>query len=232
MDSKRSVSALIVIFLFLIFLSVIAGCGEKSPTIDSISPTSAMPGDEIKIKGTNFSESRMDGAVSFGDDVPAEILSWSDTAIACKVPGQLTSGTYKVSVQNGKGEQSNEVPIDVQEAPVEIIDNREEPGQKVEEDVEEDSGEEQETGREEEVESCKNAMISYAESHSEPGIEFTFVSFWMNDGLTEAEAILKGAWSSGRDESRELEQPGVTAMKQGERWLVTDFGTGIELEHL
>ncbi|MBN2168206.1 MAG: IPT/TIG domain-containing protein, partial [Actinobacteria bacterium] len=196
------------------------------------SPETAEPGDEIKISGKNFGESQANGVVSFGEDMPAKIFSWSDTRITCAVPGQLTSGTYKVSIQNSEGEQSNEVSYDVQAAPEVIIEENIEPEEEPEEKKEESSDEDGETGRSDDTQSCQTAMISYAKSNSEPGIEFSFVSFWMNDEQTEAEAILMGVWTSGPNKGQELEQAGITATKQGGNWVVTDFGTGIELEHL
>jgi len=55
--------------------------------VDSIVPSTVTEGDLITINGHNFGSTLGDSIVTFDNVPPAQIQSFSDTAIVCKVPG-------------------------------------------------------------------------------------------------------------------------------------------------
>lgn len=228
--------------LFLICVTIIfPGCA-KTPFLDSVSPSREKPGEKVYLKGKDFGKTQGKGAVTFDGDKTAFIISWSDTTINCVIPDGLEKGQSKIAVKNNEGKDSNTIIMNIEKAET---DSYEEYGQesKQTENLEyqkNEKGVEQQTvpgkavdnEQKQEAEKCKSVMLAYARQHSESGIEFTIDQFWMNDECTEAEAILEGKWTSGSNEGQSVESPGITAEKDGGSWTVTDFGTGIDLQHL
>jgi hypothetical protein len=78
----------------------------NAPKITSLDPESGKSGDEVMVKGSNFGQSEKEGVVLFGTG-SAQVVEWSDTSITIKVPDNLGSNTYGVTVQNSAG-KSNE----------------------------------------------------------------------------------------------------------------------------
>jgi len=86
--------------------------------IDEVTPVSGKVGDVITLTGVSFGNSQGNSKVYFKVKEPtetlfiAEIISWSDTTITCKVPTGITSGIVYIYVyrdyDNIKG-NSNEV---------------------------------------------------------------------------------------------------------------------------
>ncbi len=81
----------------------------RGPYIFSLSPLMAKPGDDIVLKGVRFGTDPDSGSVMFSG-VEAEITSWADTEIRCKVPNLGESETKIVVSVNGIS--SNSVPFD------------------------------------------------------------------------------------------------------------------------
>lgn len=83
------------------------------PSITEIEPSSAKQGDEIKIKGHNFGDSRDANYVEFNGARADEndYISWKDTEIKVKVPLNASSG--KVFVNVG-GKTSNQVDFTIE----------------------------------------------------------------------------------------------------------------------
>lgn len=91
----------------------------SSPTITSISPTSAEIADVITITGSNFGSTQGSSYVTINGKVATVYQSWSNTQIKVIVPSGGTLGTGKVSVTNKK--ISNEVNFTrLQSSPVTI----------------------------------------------------------------------------------------------------------------
>jgi hypothetical protein len=70
------------------------------PNITSISPTSAYPGNQVTINGTNFGTAQGSGSVWLGNKLAGSIVSWSDTQIVAVVAATALSGSAQVQ-QNG-----------------------------------------------------------------------------------------------------------------------------------
>ncbi len=95
-----------------------------TPTINSVNPSTAGPGDTIVLNGQNFGPQQGTGYVHFADDgvnwgepgnvTNFQLLNWSDTQISFLVPVRDTSGnqitpgtTAAVTVTNSGGFTSN-----------------------------------------------------------------------------------------------------------------------------
>jgi hypothetical protein len=80
-----------------LFLTTIAG--TKPPLIKSLSPASGTIGTVVTIKGKYFGATQGSSTVTF-NETPANVSSWSDTAITCTVPDGLSAGVAQVQVTN------------------------------------------------------------------------------------------------------------------------------------
>ena len=80
-----------------------------NPTITSLSPTTAVAGQQLTITGTNFGASA--GRVMFGSESEYGITSWTDTQIVTSVPSDAQSGP--VSIINSGYAQSNSLSLTV-----------------------------------------------------------------------------------------------------------------------
>jgi len=67
-----------------------------SPSITSISPTTARAGDSITITGTNFGSTQGSGQVWLGSKLAGSYVSWSNTQIVATVASGATSGVAQV----------------------------------------------------------------------------------------------------------------------------------------
>jgi hypothetical protein len=76
--------------------------------------------------------------------------------------------------------------------------------------------------RSRQISNCKSTMISYARANAAPGISMSFMSFSMNGGCTAA-----SAWLDGSVGGQPVGQVKIVAVRRGDSWVVTDFGTGI-----
>ena len=73
--------------------------GTSFPVIESVTPSSANPGTQIMIDGSNFGASQ--GTVSFYYELNANIVSWSESQIVCTVPENAQTGCVKVIAAHG-----------------------------------------------------------------------------------------------------------------------------------
>ncbi len=89
-----------VLFAVAVAGALAAGCGTPTPTITMISPTSGPGGSDAAITGSGFGRSQGTDKVLFSR-TEAKVLSWTDTAIAVKVPSDLQPGSYMVKVAVG-----------------------------------------------------------------------------------------------------------------------------------
>jgi len=67
-----------------------------SPSITSVSPSTARAGDSITINGTNFGSTQGTGKVWLGSKLAGSITSWSSTQIVATVASGSISGTVQV----------------------------------------------------------------------------------------------------------------------------------------
>jgi hypothetical protein len=81
-----------------------------TPFIFSVRPGAAHEGDLVCILGDRFGEAQRQGSVIFHPDLKAEIVSWSDSAIECRVPESAETGLVKIQTPE---ETSNDVPITI-----------------------------------------------------------------------------------------------------------------------
>jgi len=82
----------------------------NTPHIFSLSQISTHEGDELTLFGDNFGSNQGSGIVQFYPDLMAEVISWSDSVIVCKVPNGAQSGEVKVTTAEGI---SNSIEITV-----------------------------------------------------------------------------------------------------------------------
>ncbi|MDD5595737.1 MAG: fibronectin type III domain-containing protein, partial [Candidatus Omnitrophica bacterium] len=75
------------------------------PKMTAITPLTVKSGTLLTIKGTDFGDRQSESQVQFENKALAEIQSWSDTEITCKVPKEAATGLVKVinpaGVSNG-----------------------------------------------------------------------------------------------------------------------------------
>jgi hypothetical protein len=67
-----------------------------SPTLTSVSPTTARAGDSITLTGTNFGASQGSGSVWLGSKLAGSIVSWSNTQIVATVASGAITGSAQV----------------------------------------------------------------------------------------------------------------------------------------
>ncbi|MBN1769902.1 MAG: IPT/TIG domain-containing protein [Deltaproteobacteria bacterium] len=73
----------------------------QPPRISSVSPSAAVPGENLTLHGENFGAGIADVTVTYGDStVPLEIRSWSSTAIVVAAPAGTGSARFRVVVRN------------------------------------------------------------------------------------------------------------------------------------
>jgi len=80
----------------------------KPPSISSLSPASGAVGTAVTIKGKYFGPSQGSSTVKF-DGVTASVSTWSDTSIACTVPGGLATGSRPVVVTTPAGSSAGKM---------------------------------------------------------------------------------------------------------------------------
>ena len=72
---------------------------EQTPTVTGISPTSGQIGSwPITISGSGFGSNQSNSSVNFYGNVPAQIVSWSETQIQVVVPDGTATGPFTVAV--------------------------------------------------------------------------------------------------------------------------------------
>ena len=98
-------NSLLALILFMT-VSIFSSCGgdddgdpdpKPQPTITSIEPAKGEVGDEVIIKGTNFSTTASDNNVSFNGAV-ATVMSATATEIKTTVPATATTGNITVTI--------------------------------------------------------------------------------------------------------------------------------------
>jgi regulation of enolase protein 1 (concanavalin A-like superfamily) len=95
-------------------VSVVAsGSQDSSPSITSLSPTTAVPNASVTIAGSNFGTTRGSSTVTFNGTV-ATTTSWSPTTIVVPVPTGAVTGNVVVSVG---GVSSNGVAMTIVSPP-------------------------------------------------------------------------------------------------------------------
>ncbi len=72
-----------------------------TPHIFSLSPNNAHEGDEVTIFGDSFGDKQGAGVVKIYPDKDAEIISWSNSIIVCKVPDGAQTGELTVTTSEG-----------------------------------------------------------------------------------------------------------------------------------
>lgn len=96
---RGSIFSIAIIFLAPVCL---ISCGDKEttpqPSVSDISPKAGLPGVEVTITGTNFSE--QSSVVKFGTTA-ATVVSATDTKIVVKVPDDATTGVINVTTDGG-----------------------------------------------------------------------------------------------------------------------------------
>ena len=84
---------------------MVDGIPRPAPVIASVTPAHAVAGAAVTVAGGDFGGVQGAGTLTFGGVTP-EITSWSDTAIACKVPAPLSPGVVDVVVTTTSGASS------------------------------------------------------------------------------------------------------------------------------
>jgi hypothetical protein len=86
------------------------------PTITSISPNSANPGDRLVITGLNFGDTQGASSVTL-NGVTFTIVSWSDTEIDVTVPTGVSSGIIAVIVNGLESQSASQAQLFIGAAP-------------------------------------------------------------------------------------------------------------------
>jgi IPT/TIG domain-containing protein len=81
-----------------------------TPTLTSISPDTALNGEEITLTGTNFGSTQGSGSVWLGDRLAGSIVSWSNTQIVATIAAGASPGTAQVQ-QGGVWSNSLELTV-------------------------------------------------------------------------------------------------------------------------
>jgi len=76
--------------------------------------------------------------------------------------------------------------------------------------------------RSRQIANCKSAMLSYASANSASGMSMSFSSFSINGDYTAA-----SAWLNGSVNGMPVGLVKIVAVRRGDSWVVTDFGSGI-----
>jgi hypothetical protein len=152
MKRKMLVSSAVLCSIALL-AGILAGCGGTAPAITSITPTSGPGGTVVAVSGSGFGKSQGSGKVTFAN-TQATVASWTDTAVAVKVPADLKNGNYMVKVSTGKA-TSNQIVFLVTAAKTTS------------------SSEASRTG-EIEHNTPVQAMLAYLKAHGEPSTGWTF----------------------------------------------------------
>jgi hypothetical protein len=196
MGKKVLVLVAAVSALAIIVGMVLPGCGQAAePKITSTSAVSGEAGTQLDIGGSDFGETQ--GTADFSGE-PASILSWSDTFITVIVPSDLEPGDYRVSIKTEDGNTA--------QTQFEVTEEKEK------EDGEEDNGGDGES----EMEAVREAMYSYVEANSAPGLEFEIENIQI-EGDEAAATVTSEAG------------PALVIMRKGESgWYGVDLGTGFE----
>lgn len=84
---------------------MVDGVLRPAPVIASVTPAHAVAGAAVTVTGGDFGGAQGAGTLTFGGVTP-EITSWSDTAIACKVPTPFSPGVVDVVVTTTSGASS------------------------------------------------------------------------------------------------------------------------------
>lgn len=95
------------------FLFVIGAHAQSTPSITSLSPTSAAIGASITIFGTNFGSTQGTSTVQF-NGTAASVTTWGSSSITVTLSSGATSGNVVVNVS---GQASNGVNFTVVPAP-------------------------------------------------------------------------------------------------------------------
>ena len=92
---RRGTLSIFIVFIISFFCAVVVKGAVGAPAITSITPTTAVAGQQVTITGTNFGTTA--AAVSFGSIWQEEISSWSNTQIVAPVPVNAQSGAVSVA---------------------------------------------------------------------------------------------------------------------------------------
>jgi RHS repeat-associated protein len=77
---------------------------ETAPTVTGILPAGGQIGSTVLISGSGFGATQSSSSVNFYPGIPAQIVSWSDTAIQAIVPGATSTGAFNVQVATLTGQ--------------------------------------------------------------------------------------------------------------------------------
>lgn len=80
----------------------------QPPEITSLDPTYGYVGTVVNVYGLNFSPQQGESEVLFAEEVPAEVLAWSDTQIVCLVPEGAVPGPVIVVTDAGESNDDQE----------------------------------------------------------------------------------------------------------------------------
>ena len=202
---KRMLALSTIACSLALLAGIVAGCGGTAPAITSITPTRGQGGAVVAISGSGFGKSRGSGKVTFAS-TQATVASWTDTAVAVKVPTDRKSGSYMVKVTTASA-SSNLIAFVVTAAAKSAS-----------------SSEASKTG-EIEHNTPVQAMLAYLKAHGEPTTGWTF----MVDSLSKSDQNWKidASFYTGNP------QAGYWLLhKVSGTWTVLAYGTGWDPQQL
>ena len=77
-----------ILFVILLCMGFLAGCGENAPVISSIDPRIGRLGDLLTIQGSGFGNERGESYVSIGGIIPtsSSYIYWNESEIIVRIP--------------------------------------------------------------------------------------------------------------------------------------------------
>ncbi len=129
--TKISLRTILPVTLFILLLAVLAlslYLINRPPEILRLDPSTALPGERIKIYGKNFGDEKEGSEIIIAGIKPtnSNYISWSDDTIVLEVPDDVKSG--RLFVKTGKGKSNGPLFINKEYVPV-VIEGPAKPGE-------------------------------------------------------------------------------------------------------
>ena len=84
-----------LVFLAVALMGQQGPCPPTGPSIASVTPNPAAPGEPVTVAGSGFGPVEGNNQVLY-DGAPLAVTSWSDTSIGAALPNPKPDGTYDV----------------------------------------------------------------------------------------------------------------------------------------
>lgn len=100
-------------------LLLLVGCFGELPTLASVQPGAAQPGDTLTVRGTGFGPETTLRLVRGTDEVVLPLTAEAEGSVQADLPADLPPGIWQVVLDNAAGQAKVSLPLDVWTADVE-----------------------------------------------------------------------------------------------------------------